>query len=587
MHGNRLLSMPYQAKPQRFARMTLRCLLIIVVSVFAVRYGAAAEPTSAQPVTPTPAPTGSVDVRDVLLMLETGPVHLRLHIAVGGQSPADARKATMARLLETLDTNRDGLLSRSEAQRSPLFREKQRPGAEKFIKSIGADLRLTPRDIEQRLDRLGGETITYRQNTTASDSDTNVFKLLDANSDGIVDKDEMFEAVDLLLAKDLDDDECVTLDEVAPLPDPMTMPVNVVPTTPRPAGPSVADILRDTHQTLLPAQLLQKYDKDRNQKLSAAELHWSAEKLAACDLDRDGQLNRRELEKIKLAPVDVELAVDVVRPKNGEPMLKVIAATVERSDADNYPDLATITLPQAVITFSTREVDPYEDSMTIALRTFNELDVDNNGYLDRDETMSRERFGRGLFDQIDADGDDKIFGEEMKEFIRARGEPVASSCQVTVYDDGAGFFSAIDTNGDRRISMREMRYADKTLVTMQRDDVPGLGENEPAKRYRIEFMRGVFNPFGNTDRMLDNPATQTTVAQTRPRAVGPVWFQRWDRNNDGDITWREFLGPRDVFEQLDVDRDEMIDPREAAAASGPSTGNPKATLQPMSASTGP
>ncbi len=558
------------------------CWLVVGMSfVIGAIPAFAAEPVSVKADAPAKAAKGSVDVRDVLLLLETGPVHLRLHIAIGGQSPADARKATMARLLETLDTNRDGQLSRDEAQRSPLFREKQRPGAEAFIRSIGADLRLTPRDIEQRLDRLGGETITYRQNTTASESDTNVFKLLDANADGIVDQDEMFEAVDLLLAKDLDDDECVTLEEVAPVPDPMTAPVAVVGTTPRSAGPSVADILRDTHQTLLPAQLIQKYDKDRNQKLSAAELHWSADKIAPCDLDHDGQLSRKELENVKLAPVDVELAVDVIRPAEGGAMLKVVSSTIERNDGDRYPDLAMITLPQAVITFSTREVDPYEASMTIALRTFNELDVDNNGYLDRDETMLRERFGRGLFDQIDADGDGKIFGEEMKEFIRARGEPVASTCQVTVFDDGAGFFSAIDTNGDRRISMREMRYADKTLATMQRDDVPGLGENEPAKRYRIEFARGVFNPFGNADRVVNNPAMpQTEVAQARPRPVGPVWFQRWDRNNDGDITWREFLGPRDVFEQLDVDRDEMIDPKEAAAAMGPSSIHPKSTAQP-------
>jgi hypothetical protein len=56
------------------------------------------------------------------------------------------------------------------------------------------------------------------------------------------------------------------------------------------------------------------------------------------------------------------------------------------------------------------------------------------------------------------------------------------------------------------------------------------------------------------------------VDTIKPRAVGPIWFQRWDRNNDGDITWREFLGPRDAFEQLDADRDDLIDPKEAEAA---------------------
>lgn len=514
------------------------------------------------------APVPSAEVRDVLLLLDQGPLHLRFHVAVGAKSPADARRATVQRLLDSLDTDKDGQLSRDEAQRSPLFREKQRPGASAFIKSIGADLRMKPKDIEQRLHREGGETVTYRQNTSSSDSDSVVFQLLDANADKLVDADEMFEAVDLLLARDMDDDECVTLDEVTPTPDPMATPVDPTMQAARPTGPSVAELLRDTNQTLLPAQLIQKYDKNRNQKLSPEELNWPKERLAPCDADRDGQLSVRELEKIKQTAADIEIAVDVVRPKDGGTMLKVMNSSIDRSDDERYPDLASITLPQAVITFSTREVDPFEASMTIALRTFNELDQDNNGYLDRDEAMLRERLGRQLFDQIDADGDAKIFGEEMKEFIRSRGEPVANTCQVTVYDDGAGFFSALDTNGDRRISMREMRYADKTLATMQRDEKPGLGEMEPSRRYRIEFVRGVFNPFGNPDRPMpvNTLVPQQPVAQARPRPVGPIWFQRWDRNNDGDLTWREFLGPRDVFEQLDADRDELLDPKEAAAA---------------------
>jgi hypothetical protein len=55
------------------------------------------------------------------------------------------------------------------------------------------------------------------------------------------------------------------------------------------------------------------------------------------------------------------------------------------------------------------------------------------------------------------------------------------------------------------------------------------------------------------------------VAQ--PRApVGPIWFQRMDRNLDGDLTWKEFLGPRHVFEELDADHDGLIDPKEAEKA---------------------
>ncbi len=413
----------------------------------------------------------SSEIRDVILMLEKGPLHLRVHVAVGGQSPQDARRASLDRLLKTLDADGDGKLSQKEAERSPLFRERQRPKAEAFLKDIGASPTFSRRDMEQRFERFGGETVVYRQNASTSESDNAVFKMLDANKDGVIDATEMQDSVDLLLAKDLDDDECVTLDELAPPP--VVLPGQLVDPTdqPRPPTATVTELLRDTHQTLLPQEMLRKYDKDRNRKLSTEELGWSKERIATCDTDKDGQLNLKELGGLQKSPIDIELAVDVVR-KEGQPMLRTLASLGDRTDGDKYPDLATISLPTAVVTFSSREVDPFEASMTLALRTFNELDVDNNGYLDNDETKSRERFGRGLFDQIDADGDGKIFGEEMKEFIRSRGEPVATTCQITVFDDGAGFFATLDSNSDRRISMREMRYADKTLVKMQRDDKP-------------------------------------------------------------------------------------------------------------------
>ena len=57
--------------------------------------------------------------------------------------------------------------------------------------------------------------------------------------------------------------------------------------------------------------------------------------------------------------------------------------------------------------------------------------------------------------------------------------------------------------------------------------------------------------------MMAAPATQAPAA-------GPSWFRKMDRNRDGDISRREFLGPRADFERLDGDRDGLIDAEEAA-----------------------
>jgi Ca2+-binding EF-hand superfamily protein len=57
-----------------------------------------------------------------------------------------------------------------------------------------------------------------------------------------------------------------------------------------------------------------------------------------------------------------------------------------------------------------------------------------------------------------------------------------------------------------------------------------------------------------------------TAPGTRTPAAGPSWFRKMDRNKDGDVSRREFLGPRAAFEKLDRDHDGLIDAAEAGKA---------------------
>ena len=48
--------------------------------------------------------------------------------------------------------------------------------------------------------------------------------------------------------------------------------------------------------------------------------------------------------------------------------------------------------------------------------------------------------------------------------------------------------------------------------------------------------------------------------------LGPLWFRKMDRNNDGDVSLREFVGPLETFRKLDANGDGFIDRAEAEAA---------------------
>ena len=108
-----------------------------------------------------------------------------------------------------------------------------------------------------------------------------------------------------------------------------------------------------------------------------------------------------------------------------------------------------------------------------------------------------------------------------------------------------------------------MRDVGESLSVMDRDGTPGLSPTEPTRNYRIEFTRGSFVLFGKIEPR-SMMATQAPVYVSRV-LQGPVWYQRMDRNNDGDLSWEEFLGSRRDFDRLDVDQDGLIDLKEAEA----------------------
>jgi Ca2+-binding EF-hand superfamily protein len=199
------------------------------------------------------------------------------------------------------------------------------------------------------------------------------------------------------------------------------------------------------------------------------------------------------------------------------------------------------------------------------LNRFRNIDQDGNGYLDMNEVNFDPLF-RELFSFLDRDGDGKIFEKELiaaldevEDLVAAASTGVAS---IQLSENGRGLFGIIDSNGDGKLSIPELREMPKLVERFAADKVAGLAPNEVPRRFEATLSLGlntVRQPFVN---QFDFDGR---MSQPRPQ-VGPMWFQKMDRNRDGFVSRREFLGTDEEFRKLDSNGDGFISLEEAEAA---------------------
>jgi Ca2+-binding EF-hand superfamily protein len=578
--------------------------LSLVPCAFAVLLAMAAlVPVQALPVLPGTKDQGprTEDAQTLVYLGQPRPVLLRLHVLIDGKPYTAAWDEFMKKLFDYLDVNGDGTLSKEEAMRVPtvgLLRNhysgviaiNDGGGNVAPFADLDADKdgKVTRDELKAYYRRTGLGSFQVRAASGQGKSGAltdQLFKYLDTNGDKKLSRQELAAAEEVLHRLDLDEDEMISQEELLPNTNPYGQVFFGVVDNGQ--GQKVTDAFQVLGPGEAPAKaveaLLTRFDKDRNHKLSRAESGFDEATFARLDLNKDGQLDAGELQKWLAGPSDLELTVRLGGlPQRRQPngLLKAVVnagpapnAGVEVVPGKDWPLAASaktkndgVIVTQGVARIEVRGSDNvgrfggvrgfYIQQLKMALK-------DGKDYLEKKDVDNNSQFLRGLFTFADRNGDGKLTEKKLNAFFDAIDDGMNASVSLSVSDHGPGLFELLDDNGDGRLSIRELRTAWDRVAPWDKAGVGAVTRDQIPSQYSLTVRQGT----------VDDRRFRVAVARQagmRPQSAGsrrgPLWFQKMDRNGDGDVSPREWLGSMEDFKKIDTDGDGLISADEAEKA---------------------
>jgi Ca2+-binding EF-hand superfamily protein len=550
------------------------------------------------------------DRHDFVFLAEARPVLIRMHVRLDGKPVQSAVDDFMKHVFAYLDVNGDNVLSKEEAERAPTLDQilsgglsaglgMGAGGVAPTLEELDADkdgkvtlaelsayylkkgfLPLQVQADSAKGNPLGGIYGGKRAEPTVEAVGEALFALLDTNKDGKLTRDELAAAPAILLQRDEDDDEMIVPTEIAPSP---KSNINMFAMGMAGAG-KVGSATSLKNLVLIPmigvapddlARRIQAFygppsDDQGEKKLSRKDLGLDEATFAQLDADKDGVLDGAELKGFVKRPPDIELVMRVGSKASAEARVE-LAAAKSNGKAQIKSGLARLDLGRTRVDLRTT-TEYQADRLAGILRDqvlaqFKQADKAKNGYLEESKIKGNRFFG-GLFKTMDRDGDGKLYENEVIAYFDQMSElqrrARAACVTLVLANQSRGLFDALDVDRDGRLSVREMRGAVKLLDQLDTEKKGFLVRGDLPHSYQLTLRRGPAGAgaLGGAAAFFDYTAGGASDGLPELTA-GPLWFRKMDRNRDGDVSRREFLGTDEQFRQIDTDGDGLISADEA------------------------